>query len=1193
MAGGEGLPFGLAERGWSTAWRLRRRLQRSQEGEESRKIFLLRNDDSDRVFSLLPPGSALLRSQASTRAGMPVVLSYRLRTSVHHHALSEVLARWRMRKEGPASCVVDEKSLSMIERMAGWLEELQKFLTEVSSHRDFIDRDLSGIFVRLELKYREILLCRCRDHQLLMCTMEDEEIRTAVIALNMDACRIELHGSSQTHVIATLEQALDLFHVRKRQKASPLLLKAKRKEGPRWSAGVEDSVGCYSIEAVADELSSAMSVRDDERMQSLLKGMRGSSVLLDQAGLAELFDERMQGMLSHILVEYETDADTETDVIAILRALLESTLDMASSFGPKLIAKLELVEDHETNLRRALKRIDGLLQHSLPLRKFFLKNDEFQSLMCRLHHRFSCANGFKAAFLDEFQDADSWRGRDEGLLDIECRRIEENEDEDLRHGVKTREYSSATALSYLSDSRDVALMSPKSSCALSHPELRNGGPETAASPTCIPKLKLVGLSALDSPMRSSTRSSRRQVALPHVAIHLESPQAAAESSSRRSTQVRAMTAGELDSSRLSSFDRRSAMDELDLVARNVSRYYIATDMAAMSCQRPAPANFPGEAPNEETTRVGWEREQANHAESSEEGRRRGGGGESNLCSVIVHLVNVLSKDEVTSDWMEQHINLLFLEFSHCFQHPEPADSFETLCEALKTYQTVTERRLLEFSSLLGSYGDLSKVGNETLMMINKFDLFVYRLRDQLAHVADSSSVFNTASLAITLKMLSSYIDLRSSHLIKMHVVFLCMESLLKVKFLLMANSALMADVNILYLLAFHAWLELMDALVEHLLEDNFQSLWFSVVVEDEAFCDVVQEYSKTVCSEEPLGLDFKGYERFFAAGGAMEGSRAVEALKLEVLKHYRLCMRLLNVKFDLKGPLESPHHDQAVSFDVLCSRFEFLLSAKSGIALQTLPPTPLQEEMALVREVFSLLITCFESGVMQTFMPRALVDDYVGFHFLGFLRFSQTVTGDAIAKEMSRLHLQALIQLSSSPTASIKQRLTALRVVNWISLQLDLEYENSQQVGVEVATEGGTEGGRASPPPAKGSSAKTSDRKIRRGLSGQKASTSKLTAKGTRSLDEPRGIRNDENTSCNSKMKKSSKKKLDFNQEDSSLSKDSIRLPIKPNRNKSDREALKHKNTAQQLNRNTQTTQANERQQDDLSKTTETKPTKN
>ena len=416
MAGGEGLPYGVAERGWSTAWRLKRRFQRSCEEEKGRKIFLLRNDDADRVFSLLPPGSAFLRSQASARAGMPVVLSYRLRVSVHHHALSGVVARWRMRKQGPATCVLDDKSLNLVERISvRWLGEFEKFLVEVASYRNFIDRDVSAIFVRLELKYRDLLICRCRAHQLLMCKLEEEEIETAVIALNLEACSIELHDSTQTHIITSLEQALNVFHVRRKHKASPLLLKANKNAGSSISMKGADCVGSYNIESVAEELSRAISERQDEHIQVLLKAMRGSMVLLDKAG--QVLDDRMQAILSHVLIDYETERDLHTDTVAVLKALFDLEPDLINLFGPKLIAKLELAADNGTNLQRAMANMDSLLQHSLPSRKFFLKNDQFQSLICRLHHRFSPVKELKADYLDEWNDTDS-RAENEGILEV-------------------------------------------------------------------------------------------------------------------------------------------------------------------------------------------------------------------------------------------------------------------------------------------------------------------------------------------------------------------------------------------------------------------------------------------------------------------------------------------------------------------------------------------------------------------------------------------------------------------------------------------------------------------------------------------------------------------------------------------------------------------------------------------------------
>lgn len=206
------LPYATAVQAASTAWRLRRRGNVGNKGQ-SVKVYLVRMDGAERLLSHMTEGSLVLRSQTVAKGCTPVFVSYRIRSSIHHQKVQTVAAAWKLVKNGGVpQCLLDTHALAVVQTLQNiFLPTMSAFLRQVSSHRHFLDKDLSAISVRLELQYREFLICRSARHQLLVCTFDVDKtaVKSLVIRIDCTACSLVCRDSSGSErIITTLDEAL-------------------------------------------------------------------------------------------------------------------------------------------------------------------------------------------------------------------------------------------------------------------------------------------------------------------------------------------------------------------------------------------------------------------------------------------------------------------------------------------------------------------------------------------------------------------------------------------------------------------------------------------------------------------------------------------------------------------------------------------------------------------------------------------------------------------------------------------------------------------------------------------------------------------------------------------------------------------------------------------------------------------------
>jgi len=191
--GGFSLPTAPAVLAVSTGWRLTRGFASRAAPERDLKVVLLRDDAADHLLMQMPPGTVLVRSYTAQRNATGVFVSYRLKGTVHHQRVPGVEARWKLQRQGePPRCLLDQGGIDALAALhGGFTRALSLFLrqvaqtpcfgapwrsvsrdcgficalsrTQVAAHRHFLDVEASALCLRLELQFREFLICRSGD----------------------------------------------------------------------------------------------------------------------------------------------------------------------------------------------------------------------------------------------------------------------------------------------------------------------------------------------------------------------------------------------------------------------------------------------------------------------------------------------------------------------------------------------------------------------------------------------------------------------------------------------------------------------------------------------------------------------------------------------------------------------------------------------------------------------------------------------------------------------------------------------------------------------------------------------------------------------------------------------------------------------------------------------------------------------
>ena len=436
MEGPLQLPFATAVQASSTAWRLRRRTQAGGAAAQGGvKVYLVRLDGAERLLSHMTEGSVLLRSQTIAKGRMPVFVSYRIRASVHHQRLQTVAAAWKLPKKGGVpQCLLDSQSLALVHALQdAFLPALGAFLRQVASHRHFLDQDLSAICVRLELQYREFLICRSARHQLLVCTLDASKtaVKSLVIRIDCTACRLVCRDSSGSEqAITTLDEALSRLLGRDTSRDVAIKTQRSAREGVNSQRGPHSQpapIGDHdAAESPAEHVARlrAAAFEEDAADVGLVVGSMLSRLRHGGAAGAEAWLKG--GALEptvHALLHRRVGLAHQEALRAVLELLMEGDHSANREVSQMFAARIEMCKGDDEELCFVLKAFVSLLGVA-GFRRACARNDELLYHTCKLHERHSIGH---AARLD------GTRAPDQTTHDMR----HEGKAEPAKHGVSS------------------------------------------------------------------------------------------------------------------------------------------------------------------------------------------------------------------------------------------------------------------------------------------------------------------------------------------------------------------------------------------------------------------------------------------------------------------------------------------------------------------------------------------------------------------------------------------------------------------------------------------------------------------------------------------------------------------------------------------------------------------------------------
>eukprot|EP00961_Rhodomonas_salina_P209683 2831027-Rhodomonas_salina.1 len=207
------IPYASIVQTASTSWRLTRRSQqpaKSKSGKEPR-IYLVRIDLAERLLTPMPAGSAFLRSQTVLKSTSNIYLSYKLKTTTHHQKLNSLTAKWKSMKKGAPLCLLDSAGIGFVHTLQDeFFAVLRSFILEVIAHRHFIDKEFAAISVRLELQYREFVICRHKNNQFVVSANANggDALSSCIIEIDCSSGRILCQDNDGERVVKSLDSVL-------------------------------------------------------------------------------------------------------------------------------------------------------------------------------------------------------------------------------------------------------------------------------------------------------------------------------------------------------------------------------------------------------------------------------------------------------------------------------------------------------------------------------------------------------------------------------------------------------------------------------------------------------------------------------------------------------------------------------------------------------------------------------------------------------------------------------------------------------------------------------------------------------------------------------------------------------------------------------------------------------------------------
>ena len=443
------------------------------------------------------------------------------------------------------------------------------------------------------------------------------------------------------------------------------------------------------------------------------------------------------------------------------------------------------------------------------------------------------------------------------------------------------------------------------------------------------------------------------------------------------------------------------------------------------------------------------------------------------------------------DVIANPINLLYSELISCHKEKFSTGDIEfrkLIYEVLLNYANHIDHVHCKWNHYTNEKFSLTR----TKAFREKMDKFIWRIHNQL-YSSIEQKLYEQVELQLTL--LGEYMEYCSTGITSIQVSSVCMEYLLKVKYMIISKGSIspskIEHIHLLYCL-----LKIFDQIILNNQNNYLREFLFSIFIEKKETwrfiknfaCQILKNINlekaiinhhteklkkqtiinnNTRCCDEKLspqtnnnnnnGNSPKGSSNDFPSSSSSSNDefyKIIYLYKRQVLLHFQYCFQLIYdlIQFYNKKINKNKNkHNNSLFEENLNNKedylynFDFLLDPNFGYILQILSEfkgTTTQSEYQ--KDILRFLISIFSIDNCIFLNNQSYVDAYVTYAYLSFIKLYHNLYTDEDTLELIHLHLQLLLAFAKNKNVKIVMKFYQLRIMDFLVREINLEYESTQ-----------------------------------------------------------------------------------------------------------------------------------------------------
>ncbi|KAL6064721.1 NEK protein kinase [Balamuthia mandrillaris] len=352
----------------------------------------------------------------------------------------------------------------------------------------------------------------------------------------------------------------------------------------------------------------------------------------------------------------------------------------------------------------------------------------------------------------------------------------------------------------------------------------------------------------------------------------------------------------------------------------------------------------------------------------------------------------------------------------------------------------------------------------------RLDTVLFRLDQRLQDTYQSQHVDN---MELYLSLLAEYIRNCPSRVITAQVIDVCMETLLRVKYVIFNRGKITSE-KLKLVRVFHRLLEVFDELAAHNRHGPTNELLLDLLVDlNENNFQFIKMYAKEVLLNTKLEKKIQE--------SSDDGESLLDEYRIRIMQHYSVCVDMINLKFDLLDEEEASKGGRGGAvgegggkfqdlllrdnYNLIMQKLEFLI-LPTGYIMQFLTTGSDYHNLPVKVEMLRFLIKMFENPRSPFVTKKLYVGTFINFHYIRFIKLYNSNKWDPSTTELCKLHLMSLLAFAKHKNKRIVMKFYQLKAMDYLVRMITLEYEinlNREKFIEKQANQDKENSGTASP----------------------------------------------------------------------------------------------------------------------------------